>query len=113
MKTLHFEGSSDDTFGMTQDSRADDFDNCASGEPIDWLLQSSEGSMIVRGQYCPPGFGGWVIGVGRSDIVDDDTPLPNWPMRFEHGAREYSPRLVIEVPDDTTWVCLQAPPSED
>lgn len=105
MKLLHFEGASDDTFGEYK-SLNDDWDNCASGEPIEWLVTSGEESLIVFGQYCPNSATGWMIGVARAN-EDDDTHLPDWPMRFERGRREYSPRLVIEAPDDVAMRCLQ------
>jgi hypothetical protein len=104
---LRFEGSSDDTFGMTHHSRADDYDNCGSGKPIEWLLTAPNGeSMLVVGQYCPGAATGWLIGVARAGD-DDDEPMPAWPMRIEHGAREYSPALLIDVPAGTTTRCLQ------
>jgi len=55
MKTLWFEGSSDDTFGMTQSANADDYDNGASGEPIEWRVwsPSEDAGIIVTGQFSP------------------------------------------------------------
>lgn len=112
MKILWFEGSSDDTFGMTRcgDNRrtCDDYDNCASGNPIEWRVWSPEtdDSLIVVGQYapCPAG---WVIGVAPAPHVDgEEHHIPEWPIRFERGDREYSPRLVIEAPDDVQVDCL-------
>jgi hypothetical protein len=38
-KTLRFEGFSDDTFGEL--TTREDYDNCASGEPITFLVKSS------------------------------------------------------------------------
>jgi hypothetical protein len=98
-KTLRFEGFSDDTFGEL--TTREDYDNCASGEPITFLVKSSEGELMVQGQYCPGPATGWLIGIARHD-EDDDKPIPAWPMHFEHAEREYSPRLVIEAPDDVT-----------
>lgn len=101
MKLLMFEGGSDDTFGEYNVFK-DDHDNCANGKPIRFLVSSpTEGSVLVVGQYCPGPATGWQIGVARAD-EDDDTPLPPWPMRFTEGDRPYSPRLVIEAPDDAT-----------
>lgn len=39
MPELHFIGYSDDTFGEYRHFH-DDYDCCASGEPIVWLLQA-------------------------------------------------------------------------
>ncbi len=115
MKTLHFEGSSDDTFGMTQTSYADDFDNCGSGKPIEWMLQDhiTGDAMIVVGQHAPGQAGGWLIGVAPYDSEQEEKAIPEWPMRIERGGRPYSPRLVIEVPDNVVPVCLQRESSED
>lgn len=113
MKILWFEGSSDDTFGMTRcgDNRrtCDDYDNCARGNPIEWRVWSPEtdDSLIVVGQYAPGTAEGWVIGVAPAPHVDgEEHHIPEWPIRFERGDREYSPRLVIEAPDDVQVDCL-------
>ena len=100
---LRFEGHSDDTFGEYY-SFNDDYDNCASGEPIVFKVASPDGeSLLVIGQYCPGKATGWMIGVARVD-EDDDKPIPNWPMYFELGERPYSPRLVIRAPDGCAMV---------
>jgi hypothetical protein len=55
MKTLRFEGYSDDTFGEYAVTR-DDYDNCASGEPVEFLITAPslpEAGMVVTGQHCP------------------------------------------------------------
>lgn len=113
MKTLWFEGSSDDTFGMTRcgDNRrtCDDYDNCGSREPIEWRVWSPEtdDSFIVTGQYAPGTSEGWLIGIAPAPHVDgEEHHIPTWPIRFERGGREYSPRLVIEAPDDVQVDCL-------
>jgi len=50
-----------------------------------------------------------LIGVARAAALngDDDQTIAPWPMRFEKGGRPYSPRLVIEAPDDAQIDCLQ------
>lgn len=103
-KTLQCEGGSDDTFGVYGAGPHDDFDNCASGDPIVFRVRSESdgGAMLVIGQYGVGPSGGWLIGVAPDDTEDDETPIPNWPMRFERSARDYSPRLVIEAPADVT-----------
>lgn len=105
MPQLRFEGNSDDTFGEYGFLR-DDFDNCASGHPIDYLVKLNDNeAMIVRGQYCPGDASGWMIGVARA-TESDDVPMPQWPMRFELSGMEYSPRLVIDVPEGVVVTCL-------
>ena len=61
---LRFEGHSDDTFGEVEHFR-EDYDNCASGEPIEWLVKDSSTGLgvVVTGQFCPGSSGSWMIGV--------------------------------------------------
>lgn len=105
MKTLRFEGYSDDTFGEYATAN-EDYDNCASGEPIVfkvWSISANDGLYVV-GQYCPGPCTGWLIGVARLND-DDDRHMPEWPMRFERSADKnhtYSPALFIDAPDDAT-----------
>lgn len=107
MRTLIFGGYSDDTFGEIT-PRGDDYDNCASGEPIEWLITSAseQASMLVVGQYCPGSATGWLVGVARAD-EDDDKPMPDWPVRILRSDEPYSPALAVEVPDDAVIECLQ------
>lgn len=106
MRTLMFGGSSDDTFGEIT-PRGDEYDNCASGQPIEYRLDSSEGSLIVFGQYCHASSGGWLVGIAPVDGVDDAQAIPPWPIRIRPGERCYSPVIEIDVPDDTKLTCLQ------
>lgn len=103
MKRLIFEGSSDDTFGCYAKGIDADYDNCASGKPISLLVKSGADALVVVGQYCPGHADGWLIGVARHDPeCTDETQVPAWPIYFERADREYTPRLVIEAPDDVT-----------
>lgn len=109
MRTLIFGGSSDDTFGEIT-PRGDDFDNCASGKPIEWLVhsESESAAMLVVGQYSAGAAGGWLVGVAPWDPGHVDAPIPQWPIRIRPSDRPYSPALEIDVPDDATIRCLQA-----
>jgi hypothetical protein len=103
MPTLRFEGSSDDTFGeygLTND----DYDNCASGEPIEYLVQDPATGMgvVVIGQHCPGSATGWMIGAAPS--TDDEECMPDWSMRFEPNG--YENRLVIQAPEGVVVRCL-------
>lgn len=108
MIKLIFEGYSDDTFGETNHFR-DDYDNCASGKPIEWLVQSGNEAIVVTGQFCPGNSGTWMIGVANHDPDHGDVDFPRWAMKLE--AQEYrngfQPRLAIEAPDDVTIKCFQ------
>jgi hypothetical protein len=135
MKTLKFEGSSDDTFMCNGPGIDVDYDTCASGKPVyirveaggsrerePVTLHGADGApveafrlkgdkregFIVRGQYAPNNVsGGWSIGVQPEDTEDDCQHIPTWPMRFERGDREYSPVLVVETPDDVRVKVIQ------
>ncbi len=110
MKTLIFGGCGDDTFGEIT-PRGDDFDNCASGRPIEWLIESKETGerLLVVGQYAPGGASGWLIGIAPAND-DDDMPIPAWPYRLRPPCGDeptYSPVLEVDAPDDATLRCLQ------
>lgn len=108
MKTLIFGGSSDDTFGDISPF-GDDYDNCGSGRAIEWLVKSASAndSILIIGQHCPGAATGWMVGAARADL-DDDKPMPDWPIRIRPRSDvPYSPALEIDVPDDATIRCLQ------
>ncbi|MGV2864419.1 hypothetical protein [Achromobacter sp. AGC39] len=110
MPILRFEGYSDDTFGEVEHSK-DDYDNCASGRPIEYLVEHKESGLglIVTGQHCPGNCGSWLIGVANHDPQLDDHDFPRWPMRIEalNYRNGFQPSLVIEAPDGVTIRCLQ------
>jgi len=104
-KTLRFQGHSDDTFGEYELTN-DDYDNCASGKPIRWLVSSEADGLavVVVGQHCPSGCGGWMIGVAPQE----EGKMPgDWDIRIEY-EHEYSPALVIySAPVDVQLRCLE------
>lgn len=103
MKILRFEGYSDDTFGEYGETQKD-YDNCASGKPIEFCVLSGGESLAVIGQYGVVR-GNWLIGISPTG---DDEPMPDWLMWYEHGERPYSPCLCIQVGDDFTLDCVTA-----
>ena len=113
MKTLRFEGYSDDTFGE-YGVTDDDFDNCASGKPIEWIVTSPSQpgvGLVVTGQHCPGMAGSWLIGIASYDPEFNDNALPSWPARYVPDLRrargQRNPVLEIEVPDDFNLRCVQ------
>ena len=107
MPELKFEGHSDDTFGE-YGWTSDDYDCCASGAMIVFRVTAGEEGLHVCGQYSGKQWprempGCWVVGV---QPLDEDVPLPKWPMRFESGDSGYSPRLVIDAPEGVSVECL-------
>lgn len=107
MPTLRFEGNSDDTFGEVEHFR-DDYDNCASGEPIEYLVEHGKYGLVVTGQHCPGNSGSWMIGVANHDPDYTDREFPRWPMRIEpqNYRNGFQPSLVIEAPEGVTIRCL-------
>jgi hypothetical protein len=111
MPTLRFEGYSDDTFGEYAHTN-NDYDNCASGESIEFLVEdpSTGFALIVTGQHCPGNSFGWLIGVSNGNTK---LPFPSWPMKFQ--PQKFQPQeepffadpcLVIEAPDGVLLRCL-------
>lgn len=101
MATLRFEGYSDDTFGEYEHTHTD-YDNCASGKPIQCLVEAGGQKMYVIGQYAHPTDGCWTIGITP---YNEDTPIPDWDIRMCGIDCGYSPMLEMTVPDDVklTW----------
>jgi hypothetical protein len=110
MPTLRFEGYSDDTFGEVQHFK-DDYDNCASGQPVEYLVEdkANDCGIVVTGHHCPGNSGGWLIGVANHDPEHRDADMPRWPMRIEvqNYRNGFQPSLVIEAPDGVTIRCMQ------
>lgn len=102
-KTLRFYGIKDDTFVC--DGDVHESADCWNREGV-FLLQSKKpakgkaGRLMVCGKYAPQATGTrcWMVGISMGG---EGIPLPNWPIRFEVG-HDYSPVLVIAVPDDVT-----------
>lgn len=101
MKTLRFEGHSDDTFGEYNVSHIDD-DDCATHTHRAFRVSAGGESVVVVGVFAPTHTpGSWVVGIQLDDVDGDGGgPLPSWPMRFVKAHRPYSPALEIDVPDD-------------
>jgi hypothetical protein len=103
MKTLRFYGIKDDTFVCDGDVR--ESVGCWNREGV-FLLQSRKRTqgkasrLMVCGKYAPQATGTrcWIVGIS---MADEGLPLPDWAIRFDVG-HDYSPVLVIVVPDDVT-----------
>lgn len=101
MKTLRFEGYSDDTFGEYGLTNKD-HDNSANGKPIVFRVSGGGRSLLVIGHYAPepiPTGAGWIVGVSPDEA--DGEVIPPWTMRIGPGVdTPYSPALYIDAPDD-------------
>lgn len=116
MKTLKFEGYSDDTFGECGVTVEDidncgsgkliqclieDIDNCGSGKPIQCLISAGSESLLIIGQYSVSHLSGcWTIGIS---MEAEGKAIPNWNIRFKTGDIPYSPVVEIDVPDNFTF----------
>lgn len=100
MQTLKFHGYSDDTFGEYGVTNQD-YDNCASGKPIQCIVDCGErGRVMVVGQYSDVSMdsGCWLVGLTK---VGEEDKLPDWNFRFEKSDCEYSPALLMDLPEGT------------
>ncbi len=96
-KILRFSGSSDDNFeieGALRDEISK-FDH----HGLQFKLSSSEGQLLVVGIYGESAPGAvWTVGIAP---VEEDVPIPEWPVKVRLAENGYSTELEIEVPDDT------------
>lgn len=95
MKTLRFEGGSDDLFGeynVTMEEECND--GCR--RPIVFEVKADGKSIYVIGRYSTCGQGTWGIEVAPAD----EDNLPDWTMRM--SFKGYSSILEIDVPDDVS-----------
>lgn len=99
MRTLKFYGHSDDCFeidGTTRDEP--DEIGCFDGSVTVTLIDANGDGLQVVGSYAKPhNTGTWMFGIS---LLDEDKPLPSWPIRFSTFENNYSPLVEIDVPDD-------------
>lgn len=95
MRTLKFYGASDDLFEI-EGGRRGEPDEIDPSQCV--KVTNDHGGLVVSAHYAPGVAACWAIGVSQ---VDEDEPLPDWPMRFRTGepASGYSVVLEIDVPD--------------
>ena len=92
MKTASFYGASDDLIEIAGVPGADEFNICKDGPYI--ATFNLGGKVRIHAFYD----GCWSFAVGQ---VDEDIPLPDWPIRITQHEKGYSTQLEIDVPDDT------------
>lgn len=99
MRRIEFRGHSDDTFIFGHDSH----DDAGQGTVRTVIVEAGGERMAVTGVY---GMGCmWSIGIAP---VDDDEPMPHWPMTW--GFRGYSAVVWLTVPDDATVTLVHPEP---
>jgi hypothetical protein len=93
MKTLQMFGASDDLIEVSGIKGADEFNIVKDGPYITSFNIS--GKIRIHAIYD----GCWSFAPGQ---VDEDIPLPNWPIRIKQSEeKDYSTLLEIDVPDDS------------
>ena len=98
MKTLKFQGYSDDIFIETT-SRIE-ISNCANGKPLQFDVTMPNGEGIrVSGCYDGSQLGSngcWMIGV---ESLDEDKPI-DWPIRVYPSHEGYCGLMEVDAPDN-------------
>lgn len=102
MKTIAFEGYSDDILSISGGGLDDEvgcFDEVATVD----LVDGDGNGLRVYGAYGLDWTIGatWVIGVQQ---LGEGKDLPGWPMRLTKSDRDYSCRLEIDCPDDVHFL---------
>ncbi|MFA9207846.1 MAG: hypothetical protein ACEQSN_06185 [Yersinia sp. (in: enterobacteria)] len=99
MKELRFYGASDDLFECEGDIREEIgcFDDIGK-----YHLKSSEGEVLVIGQYLDSGL--WSVGIAQ---VGEGVAIPDWPVSYSVYEHGYSTLLTIQVPDDIEIVTTE------
>lgn len=94
-RDVTFYGSSDDNFECDGGKDADEIGSGCATFVIEAYGQQG---LQVTGLYASEGHienAVWSVGIAP---LDDDVPLPDWPMKF--SADGYTTRLTITIPDD-------------
>lgn len=101
---LIFYGASDDLFEI-EGSKAGEPDEIDPSSAV--KIMAGDIGLIVVATYAPANaVGCWAIGICQ---IEEDQPLPDWPMKFTTGAPSlgYSVVLTIEAPDDAVMTELR------
>ncbi len=108
-RTLKFYGASDDLFEIegTSGEEPDEIGCIDAPCIVEIKTPGNEGLMIV-GLYAPGDSACWMMGIAP---LDEDIPIPPWPVSFQLQPPGYSTLLTITVPDDSI-VSQVAPAAE-
>lgn len=95
MKTFSIYGASDDLVETAGVPGCDEFNIISDDVLVGTFVLG--GKMRIRALYD----GCWSFSVGQ---VDEEIPLPDWPIRIKQHERGYSTEMEIDVPDDVTLI---------
>jgi hypothetical protein len=93
MQTVKIYGSSDDLIEISGVIGGDEFYIGENDQSIFVLGGKMQITAIFGRNGC------WHFAVGQ---VNEDIPLPSWPMSIRQHMNGYSVELTIEVPDDVS-----------
>lgn len=95
MRTLKFYGCSDDLFEIEGTKRGEPDE---IGEGAVEVVYGDAG-VRVWAIYAHGETATWMIGI---EPLDEDIPIPDWPIRMSLGGRGYSAEIAMDVPDGAT-----------
>ena len=99
MRTVTIYGASDDLIEIEGSTlpEPDEFSPAPKDPGVVKIEDTEGGRLLVFVQYAANGLSPcWMIGLSQ---VDEDDPLPAWPMRWSIAERGYSLSLEIDLPD--------------
>ena len=111
MRTLTFYGASDDLFECDDSAGRDTNEVGAYDRPGIYKIMDGDAGLYVVGHYAPGNVTGcWSVGVMP---LDEDVPLPPWPVAMALGGRGYSAVLTLTVPDTAKCTRCQGGDDDD
>jgi len=99
MKEVIFYGASDDLFEIEGAFR-EEFP-CYDGTHVKLLDQHGLGVMVFAYYALKNIAPTWMIGLSP---IDENAPMPDWPVSYKIHENGYSAELTIQVPDDVMIV---------
>lgn len=97
MRKLKFYGASDDLFEIDGTSGNEPDEIGCYDRPCVVKVSNDHAGLHVVGIYAPgDGPACWSLGIMQ---LDEDVPLPDWPMTWSVSGRGYSVALEIDAPD--------------
>lgn len=108
MKTIYFEGYSDDVFAEEYVTNGNNYDDYGNRFIFLVSVEGEKGGIVVTGEYATilieeNCISSWHIGVSIYDPDHEDLAIPkDWKFQIVQGEAPYSPSLMMEIPDNAT-----------
>ena len=113
MRRITIYGSSDDLIEVegTVKPEPDEFSPNMDKSGVIKIAHPEDGGMLVFVDYAPQNIMAcWMIGIAQ---VDEDKPIPEWPMRWGTHERGYSIQFEVDIPDGTVITKVRPMEEED